>query len=348
MEASRRKAEALGESFAHDQTTALAMGRVSRKGRGSSEHRLQRDGSPCDCFRALGARRDSRMRIGSLFSGIGGLELGLEWSGLGHTVWQVEQSEFCRRVLERHWPSVERFTDVCEVGAAELAPVDLICGGFPCQDISSAGKGAGLAGERSGLWYQFARIVEELSPRWVVVENVSSGARKWVDAVGSQLGFLGYETLPIPLSAADVGAPHLRRRVFIVAHSYGKSVRQQSRRVKGESGSHKVLIDRYGSQGVTSNTNSNSKPTESIDGKVGYVQTAAGHVRWGGGTTVSPVCGVDDGVSGRVDRLKALGNAVVPQCAEVVGWMIRLYMLNRPHGPQPGGELPDEMKEALV
>jgi DNA (cytosine-5)-methyltransferase 1 len=118
------------------------------------------------------------MRIGSLFSGIGGLELGLEWSGVGHTVWQVEREPFCRAVLAKHWPAAERFDDVRTVGKANLAPVDLICGGFPCQDVSSAGKGAGLAGERSGLWREFARILGELQPGWVVVENVAGGAAK--------------------------------------------------------------------------------------------------------------------------------------------------------------------------
>lgn len=98
------------------------------------------------------------LTIGSLFSGIGGLELGLEWAGLGPVKWQVEQSGFCRRVLAKHWPNVRRFRDVREVGSAELTPVDLICGGFPCQDLSSAGKGAGLAGRLSGLWWEFLRV----------------------------------------------------------------------------------------------------------------------------------------------------------------------------------------------
>lgn len=163
------------------------------------------------------------MRIGSLFSGIGGLELGLERSGLGQVVWQVERDPFCRRVLEKHWPHVRRYDDVCDVGAENLERVDLVCGGFPCQDVSSAGRRAGLDGSRSGLWFEFARVVDELRPRWVVVENVASGARLWVDAVRESLGLLGYASLPIPIEAADCGALHRRTRVFIVAHTHGDS-----------------------------------------------------------------------------------------------------------------------------
>lgn len=179
------------------------------------------------------------MRIGSLFSGIGGLERGLERAGVGHVVWQVESDEFCRRVLAKHWPDVERFDDVCKVGAATLPPVDLICGGFPCQDVSSAGNREGLAGERSGLWFEFARIVGELRPEWVVVENVASGAKLWVDAVVAGLGEQGYQAIPFPLSAADCGAPHLRRRVFVVGrlatYSDSASVNVPERREAGES-----------------------------------------------------------------------------------------------------------------
>lgn len=157
------------------------------------------------------------LTIGSLFSGVGGLEIGLEWAGHGPVLWQVENNPFCREWLRWWWPDVTRHEDVVAVGAAELVPVDIICGGFPCQDVSGAGKGAGLAGARSGLWSQFARIVGELAPRWVVVENVTSGASRWLDAVVRELEELRYEALPLPLSADVVGAPHRRSRIFVVA-----------------------------------------------------------------------------------------------------------------------------------
>lgn len=169
------------------------------------------------------------MRIGSLFSGIGGLELGLEWAGVGHTVWQVEQDPFCRAVLAHHWPDAVRHNDVRTVGAHNLEPVDVICGGFPCQDISYAGKGAGLSGERSGLWSEFARIVGELGPQFVVVENVAALLTRGIDAVLGTLADLGYDAEWSTLRASDVGAPHRRERVFIVAHARRERDEQRMR-----------------------------------------------------------------------------------------------------------------------
>lgn len=263
------------------------------------------------------------MRIGSLFSGIGGLEMGLEMSGLGRTVWQVEQNEFCREVLAKHWPHVERFEDVKEVGARDLREVDLICGGFPCQDISSAGKGEGLSGKRSGLWFEFARIIEEVAPAYVVVENVASGAKRWVDQVSSHLGELGYEVLPVPLSAMDVGAPHLRKRIFLIAYSKRNQLRLQQGRGGRTSGKREAQLTVSGQDGQAAYTNGDSKSTQSQHVEASGVPQPTGHGGWHGGPTVSPVCGVDDGIPGRTHRLKALGNSVVPQCAEVVGWVVR-------------------------
>ena len=165
------------------------------------------------------------MNVGSLFAGIGGFELGLERAGF-EIEWQVELDPYCRAVLEQHFPKARRFEDVCEVGAANLAPVDLICGGFPCQDLSAAGKGAGIDGARSGLWSEFARIVRELRPRYVLVENVpallTGKGKRWDRApIGRVLGDLaevGYDAEWARLSAREFGAPHLRQRVWIVAY----------------------------------------------------------------------------------------------------------------------------------
>jgi DNA (cytosine-5)-methyltransferase 1 len=126
------------------------------------------------------------MRIGSLFSGIGGLELGLECVLGGEVVWQVEIDEHCRRVLAKHWPNAERHEDIKEMTWPYLHPksvadVDLVCGGFPCTDVSAAGKKAGLKeGTRSGLWFEFQRLLMSGFPKWVVVENVMSGKKLWL------------------------------------------------------------------------------------------------------------------------------------------------------------------------
>lgn len=157
--------------------------------------------------------------IGSLFSGIGGLELGLEWAGLGPVAWQVEQKEWCRNVLARHWPDAIRFDDVRAVGAHNLPHVDVLCGGFPCQDLSYAGKGAGLAGARSGLWFEYARIARELRPSLVIVENVAALRARGLGVVLGDLAALGYDAIWTSVRAADVGAPHRRERLFIVGYT---------------------------------------------------------------------------------------------------------------------------------
>ena len=146
------------------------------------------------------------------------MERGLRAAGLDVEVaYQVERSAFCRHILARHWPHAQRFADVCSVGAGVLPSVDLLCGGFPCQDVSSAGRGAGLDGARSGLWWEFLRIIEETRPRWVVVENVASGARRWLPAVRRSLWARGYASLPLGIAACEIGARHRRERIFVVA-----------------------------------------------------------------------------------------------------------------------------------
>jgi len=258
--------------------------------------------------------------IGSLFSGIGGLELGLERAGVGHTVWQVERDEYRRARLAELWPEAERFDDVRSVGRACLRPVDLICGGFPCKDVSSAGKRAGLAGAQSGLWYEFARILEEMRPRLVVIENVTSGARAWVDAVRGDLGQLGYASLPIPLSAADCGALHLRRRVFLVAHLDRES-------------EHAVAVDAEvgGASPLATDADRAGLRIEPGRGR-GEDGRRASEPSWAGGRFAQPpmvsvVHGVPRGLAaaGRA----ALGDSVVPQCAEVVGYVIRELLEER-------------------
>ena len=144
------------------------------------------------------------------------MSLGLERAGFV-VRWQVETGPYCENVLARHWPHVARRRDVRFAGAGSLEPVDLIAGGFPCQDISAAGRGAGIeAGRRSGLWREFARIVRELRPSWVLVENVPALRSRGADIVLSDLEAAGYSTWPLVVGARHVGAPHRRDRVWIV------------------------------------------------------------------------------------------------------------------------------------
>ena len=160
------------------------------------------------------------LRMGSLFSGIGGLDLGLEraFKGQLQTAWQVEENQFCCSILERHWPHAKRYDDVRTVGAHNLEPVDILCGGFPCQDISIAGKGEGLNGKRSGLWWEFHRIINELRPSVVVMENVPAITIRGLSAVVGSLAQIGYDCQWTIISAKQCGAPHLRRRWFAVAY----------------------------------------------------------------------------------------------------------------------------------
>jgi DNA (cytosine-5)-methyltransferase 1 len=226
--------------------------------------------------------------VGSLFAGIGGFDLAAERAGMV-VKWQVEIDPFCRRVLEKHWPHVRRYEDVRTVGP-ELERVDVVCGGFPCQDISVAGRGAGLAGERSGLWSEMRRIIGELRPRYVVVENVPALLGRGMGTVLGNLAEVGYDAEWECLPAVAFGARHIRDRVWIVAypHSQGPQERQVFSRVPG-----RARCDQDG-QDVTLGC---------------------------GWVTESPVVRALHGIPHRVDRVRSLGNSIVPQVAE---WIFRL------------------------
>jgi len=166
-----------------------------------------------------------QLNLVSLFAGIGGFELGLEQAGF-NVVAQCEISPKCQHLLATHWPHVQRFGDICQMRAADVPHrVHAICGGFPCQDISFAGKGAGLAGERSGLWSEYARLIGEFRPDYVLVENVAALLGRGLGDVLGDLAALGYDAWWDCIPAAAVGAPHRRDRLWIVA--YPRSVEHQ-------------------------------------------------------------------------------------------------------------------------
>jgi DNA (cytosine-5)-methyltransferase 1 len=156
------------------------------------------------------------LTVGSLFSGIGGLDLGLERAGM-QVRWQCEIDPYCRAVLAHHWPDVPCYEDIRDIdGSAER--VDLVCGGFPCQPVSFAGKGLAQEDPR-WLWPEFARVVGELRPRYVLVENVPGLVKRGLDLVVTGLAEMGYDAEWEIVSAAACGAPHLRERIFVVAHT---------------------------------------------------------------------------------------------------------------------------------
>lgn len=268
------------------------------------------------------------MRIGSLFSGIGGLERGLEASIPGaHTVWQVEQNEYARAVLAKHWPEAKRYEDVREVGAHNLEPCDLLSGGFPCQDLSVAGKQAGIDGARSGLWSEYARIIGELEPRYVVVENVAALLAGGMGRVLGDLAALGYDAVWDCIPAAAVGAPHRRDRVFLVAYSNRLYTVEQSEPLSRSSDAANPTRDGQAWEMANPDSTRLERHWTPRDARQVCPQEAAGlfsrslrHVtEW----KPEPSLGrVADGIPRRVDRLRCLGNAVVPQVAEVVGRVI--------------------------
>lgn len=219
------------------------------------------------------------MRFGSLFAGIGGMDLGLERAGM-ECRWQVEIDPFARRVLEKHWPDVKRYEDVRTVEWEGVERVDIIVGGFPCQDVSNAGRRAGLAGRSSGLWREVVRCVAATKPAAVLVENSAHGRKHWMCPARDDLRSLGYEAVAFEVSAFDLGANHERRRGFILADA------------------------RRGRCALAEEALRAGRPSSELRS---WWASEPGIRR------------VDDGVPERVDRCRVLGNAVVPQVAEWIG-----------------------------
>lgn len=181
------------------------------------------------------------LRIGSLFAGIGGLDLGVEHATRGRVLWQVERDPWCRKVLARHWPDAQRYDDVCTVATevCRLAEVDLVCGGFPCQPVSLAGAREGIDDAR-WLWPEFERVLRVVRPRFALLENVrgilsANGGRALGDVLGG-LARLGYTAEWDLFRASDVGAPHRRERWFCLAYRDGRGEQQPQGRVTDERG----------------------------------------------------------------------------------------------------------------
>jgi DNA (cytosine-5)-methyltransferase 1 len=235
-----------------------------------------------------------------LFSGIGGFSLGLERAGM-RTVAFCESDPFARGILAKHWPDVPCYDDVRTLTAARLAAdgisADVICGGFPCQDISDSGHKRGLDGERSGLWAEYARLVGDLRPRFVIVENVSALLGRGMGGVLGDLAALGYDAEWQCLPGPFVGAPQLRDRAWIVAHPQG---------VRREAGIAEPWIFR----------------AEAFDRARPACCRGALHAADAERSVWPPepyLVRVADGFPDRVDRIRCLGNAVFPQIPEIIG-----------------------------
>jgi DNA (cytosine-5)-methyltransferase 1 len=284
------------------------------------------------------------MNVLDLFSGIGGFSLGLERAGM-RTVAFCEIDPFCRRVLAKHWPGVPCYDDITTLTAARLAAdgtrnIDVICGGFSCQDISVAGKGAGIEGSRSGLWSEYARIIGEVRPRYVIVENVAALLGRGLERVLGDLAALGYDAEWHCIPAAAIGAPHRRDRIWIIAYPFSNSMRDEpgrrdgayrsSARSPANDGEAWLVADAAGSRCERGEIGSLSfEEGQPLPGSRSQNVADADSqpsrrlaIAWGecGHWLAEPDVGrVAHGVTARVDRLRSLGNAVVPQIPEMIG-----------------------------
>jgi DNA (cytosine-5)-methyltransferase 1 len=245
-----------------------------------------------------------RLTVGSLFSGIGGFDLGFERAGF-EIKWQVEIDPFCRRVLEKHWPSVRRLDDVRRIHGYDgndagpcpycVEPVDVLCAGFPCQDISSSNKHKiGIEGEQSGLFSEVVRVVRGLRPTYVVLENVADLLVRGLDVVLGELAEIGYDAEWECLPAAAFGLPQRRFRVVIVAYAHGWRREIGSERVQAGP----LSLGRLDRDGL-------------VQAELAAAE-AAGRIR-----------GMDAGLPGTVDRVRALGNSVSPIVAQWIAERIK-------------------------
>ncbi len=314
------------------------------------------------------------LRMIDTFSGIGGFSLAARWLGGIETVQFVEREPYCQRILAKHWPTVPIHDDICTFNPAP-GSADIVCGGFPCQDISTAGKQAGIKeGTRSGLFYELMRVVRLVGPQYVVLENVAAITSNGLDTVLGTLAEAGFDAEWACIPAADVGACHRRDRWWCVAYARGERRRQDAGSTFGDEGPDEgrpALHDhitgsagkeRHGaadsftyasgsgpqdSKQARQRTNATQAGTElepfagrgaidaphphhqrqqerqpaAITGGAGWTGWCDAPRRlnpdWRSYLSEPVLCRGDDGLSGRVDRLKALGNAVVPQVAMV-------------------------------
>jgi len=311
------------------------------------------------------------LRMIDTFSGIGGFSLAARWLGGIETVQFVEREPYCRHILRKHWPDVPIHDDICTFNPAP-GSADIICGGFPCQDISTAGKQAGIKeGTRSGLFYELMRVVRLVGPQFVVLENVAAITSNGMDVVLGTLAEAGFDAEWACIPAADVGACHRRDRWWCVAYAsgadragcgegigrrqwstadaggrgipegsgsadaaaYAERWRGKAERQRGElEAAAAGALSHWAGSADTAGRGREAAPhphhQRQQERQPATIASGAGWAGWGDAPRrLNPdwrsylsqpvLCRGDDGLSGRVDRLKALGNAVVPQVAMV-------------------------------
>jgi DNA (cytosine-5)-methyltransferase 1 len=224
------------------------------------------------------------MRHGSLFSGIGGFDLAAQWMGWINVL-QVEIDPFCQKILQKHFPLTKRYADIRDFNAIDYRGLlDIVTGGFPCKQTSVSAaihkKRSGLEGADSSLWYEQIRVLKDCFPSWAVVENVA-GVKGWEDQITDGLEGIGYTVSKLEFEACGFGLPHQRRRCLFVANADGQRLEIPRR--------------------------PNTPTTDWFKGLA---------IDGGSWLTTSPgVTGIFNGLPNRVDRIRALGNAVVPQVA---------------------------------
>lgn len=269
------------------------------------------------------------LTVGSLFSGIGGFDLGLERAGM-KVIWQSEIDPFACKVLKKHWPDVPNLGDINKIDWTNIERPDVICGGYPCQPFSTAGKRGGATDPRH-LWPAMFNAICLLRPRYALMENVRGHLSMGFDQVLGDLASVGFDAEWQVIPAAAVGAPHKRDRVFIVAYAPSKCSNGRQRRNRLTQFDKKRVQQqiRTGSTNVAypkSSTGRNTQPYNlqtlfKQTTKLGKSDSATRTV--GNWWEVEPNVGrVANGVSDRVDRLRGLGNAIVPQVAELVGALV--------------------------
>jgi len=270
-----------------------------------------------------------QLTVGSLFSGIGGLDLGLERAGM-RVIWHSEIDDYACRVLRKHWPDTPNLGNIKEVDWNNVERPDVICGGYPCQPFSLAGQRKGEEDERH-LWPFVRDAISVLRPRYAILENVRGHLSLGGLSVVGDLASIGYDAEWRIVSAASVGANHRRDRLIVVAYPSGESCdgindhtgdcsRSETDAQLGDSRwatnvAHDERI-RYGQHGITA-----TDPKE-CGRRVFNGGRETGYDGWQWWETEPDVGRVADGVPCRVDRLRGLGNAVVPQVAEVVGRLV--------------------------